>query len=274
MPGPAAEVIRSFGNERIKRARALDDRKVRRETGLFRAEGRDKLARARRGGFQPSELFLVETTAGESWARELAEWAEAGKAPVSWVSAPVMAKLSAMANASPVVALLKQRYGSLPAVHDLQQADTWLVLEEIRDPGNLGTIIRTADAAGAKGVVLVGHSADPFSPEAVRASAGSLFALPIVEAPVATITPWIACWPGLVLGSAATGADDYRNAADRHPVLLLIGSEAKGLSAELTGLCHRLARIPMAGSTESLNAAIATAILLFEVRRRFLDPLT
>ena len=93
---------------------------------------------------------------------------------------------------------------------------------------------------------------------------------PIATASADQFIEWAKNWPGLILGSAASGAADFRTAADRHPVLLLIGRESNGLSARLIGLCHRLARIPMAGTTESLNAATATALLLYEVRRTFL----
>jgi TrmH family RNA methyltransferase len=264
-----SEVIRSFGNETIKLARSLGDRKARRAHGLFFAEGFEMLERAKAGNYHVRQLFIAEDAALEARMAPLRAWAEALRARVAHVAPQVMAKLSAMGNPSPVAALLEPRPAALPAVGGLQPEDTWVVLEELRDPGNLGTIMRTADAAGAKGIILVGDSADPYAPEAVRASTGSVFAMPVAVAKIDDFVHWAAGWPGLILGSASTGAVDYRRAADRHPVLLLIGSEANGLSARLTGLCHRLARIPMVGSAESLNAAIATALLLFEIRRPF-----
>lgn len=270
MAATKPEIITSLANESIKLARSLSDRKVRRETGLFLAVGRDMLERARTGGYKLHSLFVDVRAAGEPWAHSLQAWEHGGKARVSHVTEAVMAKLSGMSNPPPVAAMLKQRQAALPTSTGVSEPDTWLVLEEVRDPGNLGTIIRTADAAGAKGVILVGDCADAFSPEAVRASTGSLFAVPVVSVTTGQFVEWAAGWPGLILGSAASGAVDYRGAADRHPVLLLIGSESNGLSARLTGLCHRLARIPMAGTAESLNAATATALLLYEVRRRYL----
>lgn len=270
MAGRDGEVIQSLANDSVKRARALSERKARRDTGLFLAEGRDMLERARAGGFAPEHLFVVETAVGAAWAMALADWATTAGARVSTVTQTVMARLSAMANPSSVAAVLRQRHAKLPGRDRLAPADTWIVLEELRDPGNLGSIVRTTDAAGAKGIILAGDSADPFSPEAVRASTGSIFAVPVVETSLDTLADWITGWPGLILGSAASGAVDYREAADPRPVLLLIGSEANGLSARLTGHCHRLVRIPMTGTAESLNAAIATAVLLFEIQRPFL----
>jgi TrmH family RNA methyltransferase len=214
---------------------------------------------------------MAESAAGEAWAAPLADWAGRAEARLSTVTDAVMTKLSSMANPPPAAAVLRQRRAVFPDVQRLVPPDTWIGIEGIRDPGNLGSIVRTADAAGAKGVILVGDCADPFSPEAVRASTGSIFAVPLVETSLSSLADWITGWPGLILGSAASGAVDYRAAIDRHPVLVLIGSEANGLSSRLTGLCHRLARIPMAGTAESLNAAIAAAVLLFEVRRPFLS---
>ncbi|MFO1172001.1 MAG: RNA methyltransferase [Hyphomicrobiaceae bacterium] len=265
------EIITSFGNATIKLARSLADRKARREHGVFFAEGLEMLERAKAGGYRIRQLFIAENAAFEARVAPLRAWAEASEARVAHVAPPVMAKLSAMSNPPPVAALLEPKPAALPNVTQVTSEDTWVVLEELRDPGNLGTIIRTADAAGARGVILVGDCADPYAPEAVRASTGSVFAVPVATASVEAFAQWAAEWPGLILGSAATGAADYHGAAGRHPVLLLIGSEANGLSARLTGLCHRLARIPMAGTAESLNAAIATALLLYAVRRPFLE---
>jgi TrmH family RNA methyltransferase len=266
------EIITSLTNASVKLARSLGDRKARRENGLFLTEGRDMIERARAGGFVPHQVFIEEKAANEAWVRPIAAWARAAKARTSGVTGAVMAKLSAMGNPPLVAAILRQRSAELPAATGLRPEDTWLVLEEMRDPGNLGTIIRTADAAGAKGVILVGDCADPYSPEAVRASTGSIFAVPVATVTTSRFVDWAALWPGLILGSAASGAVDYREAVDRHPVLLLVGSESNGLPARLTGLCHRLARIPMAGTAESLNAAAAAALLLYEVRRPYLGP--
>ncbi len=270
MTSPRPEIITSLANESIKLARSLSDRKVRRETGLFLAVGRDMLERARAGGYKPHSLFVDVRATGETWANSLQAWEQGTKARVSHVTETVMAKLSGMSNPPAVAALLKQRHAMLPMATGFSEQDTWLVLEDIRDPGNLGTILRTADAAGAKGVILVGDCADVFSPEAVRASTGSIFAMPVVTTTTDDFAKWATNWPGLILGSAASGAVDYRDAAERHPVLLLIGSESHGLSARLTAVCQTLARIPMSGTAESLNAATATALLLYEVRRRYL----
>jgi TrmH family RNA methyltransferase len=263
-------LITSLTNESVKLARSLTDRKARRASDLFLAEGRDMLMRAERGGFVPQHVFMQDTAAGEAWSGSIARWALSQEARVSSVTEGVMAKLSSMNNPSPVAAILRQRHALLPATVDIRPQDTWLALEDIRDPGNLGSILRTADAAGAKGVILVGDCADPFSPEAVRASAGSIFAVPVVSRAMDRFIGWSSGWPGSILGSSASGTIDFRQATYRHPVLLLIGSESHGLSAGLTGICHQLARVPMSGTAESLNVAIAAALFLYEVRRTYL----
>lgn len=148
--------------------------------------------------------------------------------------------------------------------------DVWLALEEIRDPGNLGTIIRTADASGAAGVVLAGQTCDPFSHEAVRASMGSIFAVPVGRIERAELVALAKRWPGSVVGTHLSGREDYRAARYEAPVLLVMGNEGAGLSSEMTAACRQLVRIPMVGRLDSLNLAVATALMLYEIRREHL----
>lgn len=264
------DYVTSVANDNVKIARSMGARRMRRDTGLFLTEGREMIEHAQAQEFVCHHLFVDEAIVGENWVRPLAVWAKARKGRASRVTNDLMATMSPMRNPPQIMALLKQQHADLPPAANLTAPDTWLVLEDIRDPGNLGTIIRTADAAGAKGIILVGLCTDPYSPEAVRASTGSIFAVPVAPTTTDDFAQWAKAWPGLILGSAASGAVDYRETTDRHPVLLLIGSESNGLSARLSGLCHTLARIPMSGTAESLNAATATALLLYEVRRRYL----
>jgi TrmH family RNA methyltransferase len=137
----------------------------------------------------------------------------------------------------------------------------------VRDPGNLGTIIRTVDAAGASGVVLFGASVDPYSREAVRATMGSIFNVPLARASLKDGLPWVQRWPGDIVGAHLDASEDFRSAGYRRPTLLLMGSEGPGLSPALSAACTRLVKIPMAGRIDSLNLAVATALMLYEVRR-------
>jgi TrmH family RNA methyltransferase len=142
-----------------------------------------------------------------------------------------------------------------------------VALEAVRDPGNLGTIIRTADAVGAAGVILVGDTVDPFSIEAVRATMGSIFHVTLARASRAEFEALRKRWTGSVVGTHLKGTQDYRGAPYRGPTLLVMGNEQAGITDATAGLCDMLVKIPMAGQADSLNLAVATAIMLFEIRR-------
>ena len=134
----------------------------------------------------------------------------------------------------------------------------------MRDPGNLGTIIRTADSAGCGGVLLVGDCCDPFSVEAVRATMGSIFAVPLFKATVAEFLAWRATWPGSVVGTLLSAATDYRAADYRRPALILMGNEQQGLPPDLVAAaCDVNVKSPMRGRADSLNLSVATGILIY-----------
>ncbi len=163
------------------------------------------------------------------------------------------------------MAVVKQRWANLPYGN---QADTtvWIGLDRVRDPGNLGTIIRTADSVGVSGIILIGETTDPFSLEATRASMGSIFNVPLVGQSVDEFLEWRKSWPGKVVGTHLKGAVDFR-AIDyqSQPVFLLMGNEQQGLPDQLAEICDTLALIPMHGSADSLNLAIATGVMLFQM---------
>lgn len=264
-PQPRApRVVTSLTNERVKAIRALDMRKERRETGLFLAEGTSILETARAAGFAPQTLVYQAGSASSLVARLLITWALEAGGDVLEVSQAVLSKLSAKDNPQSMIGVFQQKWVSLPQ-HPLR-GDTWLALEEIRDPGNLGTIVRTADAVGAKGIILIGNTCDPYSREAVRATMGSVFDMPLAKVSREEFLAWRSSWPGDVVGLHLDARDDFRHAAYKDPVLLLMGSEGPGLSDGLTRACSRLVKIPMAGKLDSLNLAVATALSLYQIR--------
>ena len=142
----------------------------------------------------------------------------------------------------------------------------WVALEDMRDPGNLGTIIRTADAAGASGVILAGQSCDPWAGDCVRATMGSIFGMPLVRLEQNAFLSLLAEWPGESVGTHLKATESYRRIYGA-PTLLVMGSEGRGLSEEASAACSRLVRIPMKGGAESLNVAIATGLMLFEAQK-------
>jgi TrmH family RNA methyltransferase len=262
--------VTSLQNERVKMIRALHMRKARRETGLFVAEGAALLVTARDAGWKPTILVLLAGSAASGMARELVRWAEDAGAECLEVSQAVLGKLAAKENPQTMLAVFEQRWTPLPAPAAIAGDALWVGLEGVRDPGNLGTIVRTADAAGASGVVLIGACVDPYSREAVRATMGSIFTVPLARVSVPDGLPWVRRWPGDVVGAHLRASADFRSAGYRPPTLLLMGSEGPGLSPELSAACTRLVRIPMAGRIDSLNLAVATAVMLYELRREHL----
>ena len=248
--------ITSQQNPLIKLLRSLDSKKARVESGLFCAAGLNVLARARALGWVPEHLLYCD----EERPVVLAHW---GK-PES-VSARLMESLSGQPNPPPAFGVFKQRWSPLPAP-DGQAGKLWLALEAIRDPGNLGTIIRTAEAAGASGIILVGDACDPYGQDCVRATMGSIFAMPLAKASANEFLKLCDSWPGDIIGTAMASETDFRR--NYHaPQLLVMGNEGAGLTPAVLAACTQQVRIPMAAGPESLNVAIATALMLYEVRR-------
>ncbi len=269
--------ITSLQNDSVKLIRSLEMRKARRETGLFVAEGASVLITARDNGWSPRMLVAGPGANDSAVGTALQRWAEIAEADRLDVSGPVLEKLAAKDNPQSMLGVFEQRWVGLPsgAPSGLEtQAEPshglpplWVVLEEVRDPGNLGTILRTVDAAGGSGVILVGNTCDPYSREAVRASMGSIFAVPVARAERPELIALAGSWSGDVIGTHLAGPLDYRDAGYRAPALLVMGNEGAGLSDELSAACGKLVRIPMAGRLDSLNLAVATALMLFEIRR-------
>src|SRR5262245_28897475 len=258
--------VTSLQNERVKLIRSLEMRKARRETGLFVAEGASLLLSARAAGWVPKILVFLAGRQGEV-ASELARWAASAGAECLEVSAAVLAKLAGKDNPQNMLGVFEQRWGSLPDARAAPRSALWVALEAPRDPGNLGTILRTSEAVAASGVMLIGHSCDPYSREAVRASMGSIFNVPVVRLEAQPFLAWRVAWQGDVVGTHLEAGVDFRRAGYRAPLLLVMGSEGPGLSGELARACSRLVKIPMAGRLDSLNLAVASALMLYEMRK-------
>lgn len=260
------KTITSLTNDRVKAIRALEMRKERKETGLFVAEGASLLITARDNGFAPETLVYQAGAADAGYVRGLVAWALKEGAEVLEVSEAVLAKLASKDNPQTVLGVFKQRFTATPAPDVVPSDATWIALEDVRDPGNFGTIIRTADAAGCAGVMLVGQCCDPYQPEAVRASMGSIFVVPVVKIEKSDFIALAQSWPGDVIATLMDARDDYRSVAYRAPEIILMGGEGPGLSGEIAAAASRRVKIPMAGDLDSLNLAIATALTLYQVR--------
>ncbi len=259
-------VVTSLQNDRVKLIRSLEMRKARRETGLFVAEGTSLLVTARDSGFTPRMLVTLMGAQHTPVQRGIVDWALDSGADVMAVGSAVLAKIAAKDNPQTLMGVFDQRIVPAPEIAELVSDDVWLALDEVRDPGNLGTILRTADAVGAKGVILIGQCCDPFAHECVRASMGSIFPVPLVRMERAGFAEWATGWPGDVVGTHLEGTQDFRQAKPRGPVLLVMGSEGPGMSEGVRAACTTLVRIPMAGQLDSLNLAVATALALYQLR--------
>jgi TrmH family RNA methyltransferase len=259
--------ITSLQNDRVKLIRSLDMRKVRRETGLFVAEGTSVLVTARDAGWKPQMFVVLAGSAAAGIQRELLDWAQDAGAECLEVSEAVLAKLAAKDNPQTLLAVFEQQWVPKPPTGSLPKDALWAALEGVRDPGNLGTIIRTVDAVGASGVALIGTCVDPYAREAVRATMGSIFNVPLLRMTLEECLAWASRWPGDIAGTHLDAKEDFRAGPYRAPALLLMGSEGPGLSPELSAACTRLVKIPMAGRLDSLNLAVATALMLYEIAK-------
>ena len=264
-PGPVKQIT-SLTNPIVKDIRGLALAKNRKESGLFLAEGLKLVADAVEAGWTIRTLVHASTVMSQPLVQRLSATAHAKGGSVIAVSEAVLEKISRRDNPQTVLGVFEQRLTAADAIRPVGH-DVWVALEAVRDPGNLGTIVRTADAVGASGVILVGNTVDPFSVEAVRATMGSIFAVPLARATMAEFARLARRWPGTVVGTHLAGKADYRDADYRGPVLLVMGGEQAGLTADAAALCKTLVKIPMAGKADSLNLAIATAVMLFEIRR-------
>lgn len=258
--------ITSLSNDRVKAIKALEMRKSRRETGLFVAEGASILISAAEHGIHPETLVVRAGSADAGAPRTLVDAALARGAEVLEVTPAILEKLSAKDNPQTMLGVFRQTWAIAPEPSALASDQTWLALEEIRDPGNLGTIVRTADAAGAAGIILAGTCCDPWSRECVRATMGSIFAMPLVRMEHAALHTLMAAWPGDTVGTHLDATDDFRSVRYRGPTLLVMGGEGPGLSDVTTAACTRLVKIPMAGRLDSLNLAVATALVLYQIQ--------
>jgi len=259
--------VTSLSNSIIKAIKALHLKKNRDLEGLFLAEGLKLVTDAIDSGWQISTLIYAKNVADQPHLQTIATKARANGTNLLEVSEKVLGSITRRDNPQSVVGVFHQNWSSLESVKPVG-SDLWIALDRVRDPGNLGTIIRTADCVGAKGVMLIGETTDPFSLEAVRATMGSMFNIKLARCTFEEFANWRKGWDGLIVGTHLDGGVDYRSIdyKDR-PVLALMGNEQQGLPPELVELCTHKVLIPMNGRADSLNLAIATGIMVFEIKR-------
>ncbi len=257
--------IHSFANDTVKRIRGLRDKKERKAEGKFLAEGLRILAEARDSGVLPMVIAYSSANGVHPLAAEIIAAAEAEGADVIETSPDILAKMSGKDNPQAILGVYKQPPTDLAAI-DRTSAPLWLVAQAIRDPGNIGTMLRTGDAVGAGGLILVDDHADPFSVEAVRASMGAIFTQQVASTRWNEFLPWLRSGPAQLVGTSLNSAVDYIDATYQQPCFLLIGNESQGLPEDYEQACDILVKIPMAGRADSLNAAVAGAVMAYQVK--------
>ena len=258
--------VTSLANPLVKDIRALHLKKERDKTRLFIAEGQKLVRDAVDCGWPVETLAYAATLGDEPAIGALAATAKASGGTVLEVSAAVLEKITRRDNPQSVVGVFRQRFAPENVV---ARDGLWVALDRVRDPGNLGTILRTADAAGLAGVALVGASCDPFALETVRATMGSIFHVPIARIDEDALVAQARQHGARLLGTHLTAdAVDYREADYGRPLVLVMGNEQKGLTPRLAAACDELARVPMPGKADSLNLAVSTGLMIYEALRR------
>jgi TrmH family RNA methyltransferase len=260
--GVSGRAVTSLTNPVVKAVRALHLRKAREETGQFVAEGLKFVIEAVELGFPPQILLHGREAAGHPLLTRALEATRAAGGEAVEVSRDILEKVSRRDNPQTVVGVFEQVFTPLESLKP-DAATCWVALQAVRDPGNLGTIVRTADAAGCGAVILVGDCCDPYSVEAVRATMGSIFAVAVTRADEAAFAAWRKTWPGSVVGALLSAGVDYRAADYRAPSLILLGNEQQGLPPEMAGLCDVNVKIPMRGRADSLNLSVAAGVMLY-----------
>ena len=263
-PEGAVRRVESPANPAVKAVRALHQKKHRSATGLFLAEGLRILTEAVALGHAPRTLVVLPAMRRDSMGAQLVAATLAAGGEVLEVSEAVLAKIARKENPQGAVGAFPQVWWDLDAI-DAHRAFCWVVLEAPRDPGNVGTVLRTADAVGAQGVILLDNACDPYSLEGVRASMGSIFAQRLVRTTFDAFHAWRARQGGQLVGTALNATADYQAIAYGRPTFLFMGNEQSGLPPAYEGACDTLVRLPMRGRADSLNLAVASSVMLYEI---------
>jgi TrmH family RNA methyltransferase len=260
--------VLSRGNAKVKWVRALArSRKEREQSRLFFVEGLHLALAAMHSG-APIELVVFcpeRLTSAVAW-EFVAARRQAGT-PLLEVSPEVLSSLVYKESGQGIGVVVRQRWAKLDDL-PLREPRCWVALEAVQYPGNLGTVLRTADAVGCGGVILLDNATDPYDSAAVRASMGGVFSQRLVRASSAAFTDWKRSQGLTVVGASPSAPTDYRALDYPLPLVLLMGRERGGLSPSLAALCDATVRIPMVGQCDSLNLAISTGVMLYGIYAR------
>lgn len=258
------KIITGYSNPTVKFVRSLREKKYRRLERRFLAEGLRLLTDAREGGRIPEILLMAQGRDGHPLLDELEALVDAAGGEVIELPVDILAKVTGKENPQAVAGVFAEWDTSIQRV-DRSAAPIWLVAHAMRDPGNLGTMLRTADAVGAGGLILIDDCVDPFSVEAVRASMGAIFTQQVAQARWEDFAAWLRAGPGQLVAASLREAVPYRGAPYTAPCFVMVGNESRGLPEDYEMACDLRVTMPMKGRADSLNAAVAGAVLAYEV---------
>ena len=244
--------------------RLVESAEERARTGLFYAEGMRFVAQAQQQAARIESYVVAPNLLTHPFARRQWEEIVARGAPCLTVSAPIFRAMSQVDEPQGIGVIVRQRWDRLDRIR-VDRGLCWLMLDTVRSPGNLGTILRTGDAVGSAGIILIGDSIDPYAPRVVRATMGAIFRQRFVRTTLPAFQAWKRKNDCLWVATSPHATDEYRDLEYRSPTILWMGGERKGLSGDAQALCDRTVRIPMVGAADSLNLAVATSVLFYEV---------
>ncbi|MBF5089419.1 RNA methyltransferase [Novosphingobium sp. NBM11] len=258
------KVITGFSNPTVKFVRSLRDKKHRKREQRFLAEGLRLLTDAREGGRVPEILLMAQGREPHPLLDVLEQTVAAAGGDVLELPEDLLAKVTGKDNPQAVAGVFAEWDTGLATI-DRHAAPIWLVAQAMRDPGNLGTMLRTADAVGAGGLILLDDCTDPFSVEAVRASMGAIFTQRLAQARWDDFIGWLRAGEGQLVAASLREAVPYRGAPYAAPCFVMVGNESRGLPEDYEMACDLRVTMPMKGRADSLNAAVAGAVLAYEV---------
>jgi TrmH family RNA methyltransferase len=258
-------LITSPANSRIKQIRRLlRERKEREQSGSYYIEGLRIVGEAVQVGVEIETLIVAPDLLTSPFGKDLLHQAGESGIPTLEVSPEVFRDLSVKEGPQGIGAVVRQRWMNLEEIHP-ELGDLWIALDSVADPGNLGTILRTNDAVGGVGVILLDHSTDPYEASSWRASMGAIFSQHLVRAQLDEFSSWKRRTGVKVIGASGAASKEYHSVHYPDPMVLLMGSERMGLLEAHLWMCDEVVSIPMVGRSDSLNLAVATGIILSEV---------
>jgi TrmH family RNA methyltransferase len=257
-------MITSTANAKIKAIRKLREKKERQNSGLFYCEGLRIVGDAFDHQAVFDSLLYAPKLLHSDYGYSLVEKANTLKIPILELDEVVFRSIAQKENPQGIAAVCEQRWMNLDELKP-NTGDLMVALDSIADPGNLGTIMRTLDGVGGRGLILLDQSTDPYDPAAMRASMGTLFSLQFIKASLEQFAAWKQSKGIKIIGTSDKAQVDYYGYPYPDPMVLLMGSERQGLTEAHYALCDDVVAISMVGSADSLNLAVATAVVIYEI---------